>query len=88
MLPNNPEKVDRPYDTSNMADYINVEDESPATKNSESYALLVSGAIMESDWAKAVEELRNMQDSGKYPNQRNLNQWTERSTRKGGGRRS
>ncbi|KAL7560126.1 hypothetical protein ACA910_013141 [Epithemia clementina (nom. ined.)] len=52
------------------------------TKDKASYTLLVSGAVQEDDWTSAVDALRNMTESGLYPNQRHLNAWNEVSERK------
>ena len=46
-------------------------------KDRGSYSLLVQGAVMDEDWAGAVEELKRMTEVGLYPNSRNLNAWAE-----------
>lgn len=51
-------------------------------KDKGSYALLVKGAVSEEDWEGAVDALRTMTEAGLFPNNRNLNAWTEVSERK------
>lgn len=46
-------------------------------KDKASYALLVQGAVSRSEWADAVEALKDMTEAGLYPNSRHLNRWTE-----------
>eukprot|EP00521_Asterionellopsis_glacialis_P014019 CAMPEP_0195290056 /NCGR_PEP_ID=MMETSP0707-20130614/6068_1 /TAXON_ID=33640 /ORGANISM="Asterionellopsis glacialis, Strain CCMP134" /LENGTH=513 /DNA_ID=CAMNT_0040350127 /DNA_START=270 /DNA_END=1811 /DNA_ORIENTATION=- len=51
-------------------------------KNKASYALLVKGAVLQGDFSEAVDALTDMTEAGLYPNERNLNAWTEVSERK------
>jgi pentatricopeptide repeat protein len=53
-----------------------------AARDKASYTLLVRGRVLENDWAGAIAALRDMTESGLYPNRRHLNGWTEVSERK------
>ncbi len=61
-------------------DPFNVNDVS--AKDKASYSLLVTGAVWDGDWGRAVDALRNMTEAGLYPTSRHLNAWTEVSERK------
>jgi len=64
----------------NGDDPFNVND--VRAKDKGSYSLLVKGAVSEGNWEDAVEALKTMTEAGVYPNDRNLNSWTEVSERK------
>jgi len=61
-------------------DVLNVND--ICAKDKASYALLVKGAVLQGDFSEAVDALTDMTEAGLYPNERNLNAWTEVSERK------
>jgi len=42
----------------------------------------VKGAVLQGDFSEAVDALTDMTEAGLYPNERNLNAWTEVSERK------
>lgn len=60
-------------------------------KDNASYNILLQGTILEGNWTNTIDLLREMTDEGLYPNNRNINIWSEtamKRERRGSGRKT